>query len=143
MIVSCDTSFLVALYGNDIHSPLALEYTNRKAILSVTPFTYFEFYSTLHLMGFRKNLKKEEVATRIAKFETDLLTGCLVESFCNLQAILRDAKKYSSLYSTTEGHRAFDVIHVAAALHLDAKVFLTFDKQQKSLAENLGLEIPF
>jgi len=56
---------------------------------------------------------------------------------------LRDAKKYSSLYSTTEGHRSFDVIHVAGALHLDAKIFLTFDKKQKSLAKNLGLELPF
>jgi hypothetical protein len=40
-------------------------------------------------------------------------------------------------------YRAFDVIYVAGALHLDAKIFLTFDKQQKSLAKNLGLEIPF
>ncbi len=39
------------------------------------------------------------------------------------------------------GHHAFDVLHVATALHLGAKVFLTFDANQK-LAEAEGLKVP-
>jgi len=42
----------------------------------------------------------------------------------------------------TEGHRDFDVLHVATALHLGASEFLTFDANQKRLAQAEGLVVP-
>lgn len=35
-----------------------------------------------------------------------------------------------------------DILHIATAVHLGAKTFLTFDANQKLLAETEGLEVP-
>ena len=143
MIISCDTSFLFSLFGNDAHSTLALEYVQNHAFsLTLTPFNYFEFYSALHLSEFRNTLSKAQTLTSITAFENNLASKVFLKAPCNLEVILMEARKFSSHYATKEGHRAFDVIHVAAARHLNAKMFLTFDKKQQSLANNLGLETP-
>ncbi len=42
----------------------------------------------------------------------------------------------------TNGNRSFDVMHVATALHLRVKTFLTFDKKQKELAKMEKLSVP-
>jgi hypothetical protein len=41
----------------------------------------------------------------------------------------------------TGGHRAFAILHVAAALHLGASEFLTFDTNQRKLATTAGLKL--
>ena len=38
--------------------------------------------------------------------------------------------------------RSFDILHVAAAIHLGAKEFLTFDANQRKLAEAEGFKVP-
>jgi predicted nucleic acid-binding protein len=40
------------------------------------------------------------------------------------------------------GHRAFDILHLAGALELEAGQFLTFDKNQADLAKALGIKTP-
>jgi predicted nucleic acid-binding protein len=35
-----------------------------------------------------------------------------------------------------------DILHVASAIHLGSEVFLTFDANQKRLAEASGMEVP-
>lgn len=52
------------------------------------------------------------------------------------------AERLSSQYTWTEGYRGVDVIHVATALHLNASEFLTFDDNQKKLAQAEGLKVP-
>ena len=42
--------------------------------------------------------------------------------------------------TVTGGHRAFDILHVAAAVHLGADEFLTFDSNQRRLALATGLK---
>jgi hypothetical protein len=39
------------------------------------------------------------------------------------------------------GHRSFDVLHVATALHLGARDFLTFDANQRKLAAAEKLKV--
>jgi len=40
------------------------------------------------------------------------------------------------------GDRSFDIMHVAAALVIGAKQCLTFDQNQRRLAEAEGLSVP-
>jgi hypothetical protein len=61
---------------------------------------------------------------------------------CNLADVVHEAKRISFTYSLTGGHRGFDILHVAAALRLNAKQFLTFDANQKKLAEAEGMKMP-
>ena len=83
-----------------------------------------------------------EVVLYIASFEKDLKTGYFTEAICNLASILTEAHYVSSLYTRTKGYRSFDIVHIATALHLRAKIFLTFDQKQRALAKNQGLETP-
>ncbi|MFZ4765965.1 MAG: hypothetical protein ACOYMN_13525 [Roseimicrobium sp.] len=53
-----------------------------------------------------------------------------------------EAKRLSTLRTTTGGHRSFDILHVASALTLKATHFRTFDGNQKKLAEAEGLIVP-
>ena len=57
-------------------------------------------------------------------------------------AVLSEAKRLSGTRTLTGGHRGFDVLHVAGALKLGAARFLTFDGNQKKLAEAEGLDVP-
>jgi hypothetical protein len=40
------------------------------------------------------------------------------------------------------GHRGFDILHVASALVVEAECFLTFDDNQRKLAQAEGLNVP-
>ena len=53
---------------------------------------------------------------------------------CNLASVLIEAKRLSASHTVTGGHRAFDILHVAAALHLGANEFLTFDSNQRKVS---------
>lgn len=77
-----------------------------------------------------------------SQFETDLNAGRLIEKVCNLADILSEAFRLSRDHTLTGGHRAFDILHVAAAKIIGATHFLTFDANQKKLAENEGLLVP-
>ena len=48
----------------------------------------------------------------------------------------------SQAHKLTGGHRGFDILHVAAAKVTGATHFLTFDVNQKKLAERVGLVVP-
>jgi len=108
----------------------------------LTPFNRFEFYNALRLSEFRRLLPKKHAALLIAAFEKDLATEYFTEVFCNLAMVVAEAQHLSASYVTQEGHRAFDILHVAAALHLRAEIFLTFDKKQQTLAKSQGLKTP-
>ena len=53
-----------------------------------------------------------------------------------------EAKRLSATCTLTGGHRGFDILQVAASLELKTKEFLTFDVNQKKLAEAEGLVVP-
>jgi predicted nucleic acid-binding protein len=56
--------------------------------------------------------------------------------------VVHEAKRLSATYTLTGGHRGFDILHVASALIMKAQRFLTFDENQKKLAEAEGLVVP-
>jgi molecular chaperone DnaK (HSP70) len=51
------------------------------------------------------------------------------------------AERLSPRHTGAHGHRAFDVLHVATALHLGAREFLTFDVNQRKLAAAEKLKV--
>jgi predicted nucleic acid-binding protein len=52
------------------------------------------------------------------------------------------AETLSATYSMRGGHRPMDIIHVATAKNLKISQFLTFDGNQKQLAEAERLRVP-
>jgi len=70
-------------------------------------------------------------------FQIDLSAGILSA----LPVDWADVHQRAEALSGVGGHRLVDILHVATALHLGAEEFLTFDANQKKLAEAEGLRV--
>jgi predicted nucleic acid-binding protein len=86
-------------------------------------------------------MMREELATALDAFESDCRLDRMIIVPCNLLSIVQEARRLSSLHTVEGGYRSFDILHVAAALHLQADVFLSFDINQRKLATKEGLKI--
>jgi predicted nucleic acid-binding protein len=143
MVVCADTSFLFALYGNDIHTSKAIKWSQQQSlVLSVSELADYELGNALRFAEFRKVLLKGQADSFIAQYEQDRSAGRIQLEVCNLASIISTAKRLSTTYTKKIGHRSFEILHVATALELGATQFLTFDANQKKLAESEGLKVP-
>jgi predicted nucleic acid-binding protein len=143
MVTCADTSFLFSLYGNDAHTPRALAWMkSQRTALVITSLNEYELGNALRFAEFRSGISLGEAALFWAEFEADRASGRLQIQICNLADVLHEAKRLSATHTLTGGHRGFDILHVASALIVKAHRFLTFDENQKKLAEAEGLVVP-
>lgn len=143
MVTCADTSFLFSLYGNDVHTPRAVAWMkSQRTALSLTSLGEYELSNALRFSEFRKGIAPGEAALFWAEFEADRASGRLQIQVCNLADVVDEAKRLSATHTLTGGHRGFDILHVASALVVNAQRFLTFDENQKKLAEGEGLMVP-
>ena len=75
------------------------------------------------------------------QFAADLADGIAVLTPCDSREVFQKADELSARHTIKAGHRAFDVLHVATALRLEAKEFLTFNANQRKLAAGEGLRV--
>ena len=143
MVIACDTSFLFSLYGNDAHSPKAVAWAAQSANpVHLDALTRFEFGNALRFAEFRRAIPTGSAARYWADFEAAIAQGRLIVATSNLADVVVEAERLSSHYTLGGGHRAFDILHVAGALTMHATQFLTFDANQKKLAQAEGLIVP-
>jgi len=144
MVTCADTSFLFSLYGNDAHTPRAIAWMkSQRRALTLTALSEYELGNALRFAEFRKGIEQGEAALFWAQFEADRASGRIQVKVCNLADVIDEAKRLSVTHTLTGGHRGFDILHVATALVLKAQRLLTFDGNQKKLAEAEGLVVPF
>ena len=136
-----DTSFLVPLYTPDVHSPaagivmgLALE------PILITSFGEVELCNAIQLRVFRKTLSNHDAERAQCEFEKDALIGTFIAKPFS-PAAFELAKRLSLKHTPTLGIRSLDLMHVAAALVLEATAFLSFDNNQRKLAAAVGLTL--
>jgi uncharacterized protein len=77
----------------------------------------------------------------IAAFDQDIATGRWQRPPYTAEAVELKAAELSASHSATLGCRTLDIIHVAAALVIGAKDFVTFDARQRALAKQVGLAV--
>jgi predicted nucleic acid-binding protein len=143
MVVCADTSFLFALYGNNTHTPRALRWTQGSRVpVSISELSEFELANALRFAEFRKALNPGAAGTYLAQFEADKTNGLIIVHTCNLANVIAQARRLSATHTLAEGHRGFDILHVAAALEMSASGFLTFGGNQMKLAKAEGLATP-
>ncbi len=141
-MVCADTSFLFSLYGSDANTARALRcVTQSGQALTLTALNEFELENAIRFAAFRKAISKADAQAFLAAFAADVAAGHLRVVPCNLAATVREAKRLSAQHTIPGGHRSFDILHVAAALELGAKEFLTFDARQAALAEAENLPV--
>lgn len=111
-----------------------------KEPVHVTALLAYEFRQSLRFQVWRRAANPREgvalpdAQAALNQFDADLAKGIAVLAPCNFQDVFRRADELSTRHTISSGHRAFDVLHVATALHLDAREFLTFDANQRKLA---------
>jgi predicted nucleic acid-binding protein len=140
--VCCDTSFLFALYGEDSHTPQALN--GLRSIgqpLTLSALNVYELENALRFAAWRKRLSKESAADCTVSFRADLEAERFVITSGDFSQILATARQLSAAHTLSGGHRAFDILHIAAAIHLKAVTFLSFDTNQRKLAAKVGLKL--
>lgn len=148
MIALPDTSFLCAIYRRQSNSPAAAAHAaTMKEPLHVTALLVYEFRQSLRLQVWRHSHNPREgmpladAQAALSQFAADLASGVAVLEPCTFQDVLRRAEDLSHRHTLAGGHRSFDVLHVATALHLGAREFLTFDTNQRKLAAAEGLAV--
>lgn len=143
MVIACDTSFLFSLYGSDAHSPRAVAWAAHSTrALHLNSLNQFEFGDAVRFAEFRMVIPSGAAARYGPGFEAAIAHGRLIIETSNLADVVDEAKRLSSTHTLNEGHRGFDILHGASALAMKATHFLTFDGNQKKLAEAEGLVVP-
>jgi len=144
-----DTSFLCAIYRSQANSPLAAVYFQAMPDpLEVTTLLLYEFRQAvrfqirLHRHDPTKGYPRPEGMKMLFDLKADLVSGALVIVPGPWPLVHGAAERLSELHTDAHGHRCMDILHVATAIELGAKEFLTFDGNQKKLAEAEGLVVP-
>ncbi len=149
MNVYPDTSFLCSLYRKQHTSPQAVIY--QKILtepLPVSTFLLLEFRQSVRFQArlFEKDrskgFSKTEGTAMLRALQSDLADGILEMIAPEWADVHRIAEELSAKHTESGGHRLVDILHVATAVHLGAAQFLTFDANQKKLAEAEGMVVP-
>lgn len=143
-----DTSFLCAIYRQQSNSvDAAAIFEALREPLAVSSLLLYEFRQStrlqiwLHAQDSHKGFPEPEGIQSLADLESDLETGVVISLPVDWTEVHRVAERLSATYTKTVGHRALDILHVATALVLEAREFLTFDSRQRKLAAAQGLKV--
>ena len=149
--MSCfpDTSFLCALYRTQANSARADQFmAGLIGTLGVSSLLLLEFRQSVRLQNRlqlndrTKGFTQAEGQQMLNDLQIDPNAGLLRTILVDWSAVHQRAEALSSAHTLTSGHRLADILHVATALHLGVSEFLTFDGNQKKLAEAEGLAMP-
>jgi predicted nucleic acid-binding protein len=97
----------------------------------------------LHTQNRKKGFDQRSGQAALTKLHANIHDGAIVVVPVEWADVASIAERLSAQYTWTEGHRGFDILHVATALHLGAADFLSFDANQRKLAAAEGLRLPF
>ena len=149
MIAYPDTSLLCALYRTQDNSERAVAY--RRAMsepLHVTRLLLWEFRQSVRFQAFRHSNNRnvgyplQEAEKMLSDLGDDMRDGLVTMVEIDFINILVTGERISKMRTFAGGHRSFDILHLATAIDLDAKEFLSFDANQNSLAAAEGLQTP-
>jgi predicted nucleic acid-binding protein len=144
-----DTSFLCALYREQENSELADSFMERsQAEIIVSSQVLWEFRQSARFQVFRhkndktKGFSKSQAERMMAVLAANVQEGSLELAAVEWPDVHSIAEMISATYTMSGGHRPMDIIHLSTAKHLGIKSFLTFDANQKKLAQAEGLKVP-
>jgi predicted nucleic acid-binding protein len=135
-----DPSAVLKLYVHEPESATMSVWRARvKGALPITPQGRLEITNGICLAAFRKAITGEAAADARRSFEEDLAEGRYTQIDVPWRATFKRAIEVSRTFTPTLGCRSLDVIHVATALELGLRDFVTFDRRQRQLARSVGL----
>jgi predicted nucleic acid-binding protein len=108
--------------------------------LTVTHHGRTEVVNAICRAAFLGQLDAQGLSDALADLSSDFAAGHLRQADILWRAALNRAAELSKSHTPKLGTRSLDVLHVACALELKARYFLTFDVRQQELAAAAGLK---
>ena len=143
MLTYYDTGVLVKLYVPEAGSDGVCEFVAaRGKALLITPLHDAEARNAFALKVFRREITPREQRGLLRQWGQDLTTGRLGTQAVDWALVFRRTAAMSGEWTPNLGCRTLDVMHVASALILGAREFVTLDLRQRRLAESVGLATP-
>lgn len=143
-----DTSFLCSLYREqDNSAECRRTYQSLDEPLGVSSAVMFEFRQSVRLQVFlnskdsTKGYRQAEATRMLTKLEQNTSAGAVTIVQVDWPAVLLIAERVSAAHIVHGGHRSWDVLHVATALHLGSQTLLSLDFRQRALAAANGLKV--
>lgn len=138
-MIYLDTSAFLKLYireggSEQVHSIVVAQ----RQPLPVVDFLHAEFLNALRLKVFWGELDSATAEHLIALFDDRVYRGQYVHVPTDRVRLLKDFRSLS-VHTQSLGCRSLDILHVASALQLEARTFVTFDERQRELAFRAGL----
>lgn len=140
--VYADPSALLRLYLHEPQSRAMATWRKRIAgPLAVTAHGRVEMINGLALATHRGYLSATALAAALAALDDDFEQGRYAPGDLLWRAVLKRAADLSRQQTPKLGTRSLEVLHVASALELGMKRFVTFDERQGRLAAAAGLKV--
>lgn len=142
MVAFADTGFIASLYLEESTSKAADAALGvKREPLPLTPLVALELRNAFNRAVQRQRITAAQRDALWQDVEADLASSFLVLTPVASAALHDSARQLSDRYTPTLGTRSLDLLHVAAALLLDAEVFLSFDDRQRKAAASEGLNV--
>ena len=137
-----DSGVIVKLYVQEANSADAIRLVSGYvAPYALTSWQALEVRNAIRLKAFRREITPTEMTQSIAALEQDTAAGRWVQPGYTVADVEQKAEELSASHAATLGCRTLDIIHVAAALVIAVKEFVTFDHRQAALAKSAGLPV--
>jgi predicted nucleic acid-binding protein len=137
-----DPSALLKLYLHEPESRAMAAWRGKaRGALTITHHGRVEMVNGIALAAHRKLIDEHGFDRAMAALDDDIEQGRYVQADLLWRAALNRAAELSREYSRTLGTRSLDVLHVASALELGLKTFISFDSRQQSLVRAVGLKL--
>ena len=137
-----DTGFLGSLFLEETTSEAAEKALIGQAEpLPLLPLTMLELRNTLNLAIARGRISESERDAAWRCLQAQLAAGLFVETPIPAVELHAKARELSDRYTPTLATRSLDLLHVAAAALLGAKVFYSFDDRQRAAAKGEGMKV--
>lgn len=137
-----DPSALLKLY---LHEPESRKMASWRAKtrgpLPVTHHGRVELANGIALAAHRKLIDESTYEAAIADLDDDFEQGHYVQADLLWRAALKRASELSREHTRILGTRSLDVLHVACAIELGLRTFVSFDARQQSLVRAVGLRL--
>jgi uncharacterized protein len=135
-----DPSALRCLYVHDDRSAGFCAWRRRiGGSLPVSRFGSVEIVNSIRLAVHRGDIDGESARAALDHFDGDVRDGALTLVDMLWRRTLDLARDLSTRHSSTLGTRTLDVLHVATAMTLEHRLFVSYDDRQAALAKKVGL----
>ncbi len=141
-MIYLDTSSLVALYFPEEKTAEIVAYLRKTRLpIAFTWLHELEFTNGLQLKLFRGEAPEAAVNGTLNQVLHDVEKGVLYQSALSWPEVFQISLRLSRAYSCICGTRSLDLLHVATAIALEAKEFMTCDERQANVATKEGLRL--